>query len=263
MILETIGIGSLIPLINFFTGENILLPYDINLNQTLLNLGISENHILNFIFIFIILIFLIKNIYIGFYSWLESKSTSEHSQLINNNLLENIKSEENTQDETIIKSLLHTNGKISFSQIKEISSVLGLKVNSFKDINGKVDLKTKINFILDKKFKIKNLSYVVTGDIAHFAIDTEEKKIIKKYLPEYNSKVVLKNTNIKLFNSESDLIMELNGSIKVKDHFDNFKVKKKYNYSKKSFDINGILDLTNSKVEVSKLNYNNILMLHH
>jgi hypothetical protein len=160
------------------------------------------------------------------------------------------------KDETIIKSLLHTNGKISFSQIKEISSLLGLKVNSFKDINGKVDLKTKINFILDKKFKIKNLSYVVTGDIAHFAIDTEEKKIIKKYLPEYNSKIVLKNTNIKLFNSESDLITELNGSIKVKDHFDNFKVKKKYNYSKKSFDINGVLDLTNSKVEVSKLNYN-------
>jgi len=160
------------------------------------------------------------------------------------------------KDETIIKSLLHTNGKISFSQIKEISSLLGLKVNSFKDINGKVDLKTKINFILGKKFKIKNLSYAVTGDIAHFAIDTDEKKIIKKYLPEYNSKIVLKNTNIKLFNSESDLITELNGSIKVKDHFDNFKVKKKYNYSKKSFDINGILDLTNSKVEVSKLNYN-------
>ncbi len=160
------------------------------------------------------------------------------------------------KDETIIKSLLHTNGKISFSQIKEISSLLGLKTNSFKDINGKVDLKTKINFILGKKFKIKNLSYSITGDIAHFAIDTAEKRIIKKYLPEYNSKIVFKNTNIKLFNSESDLITELNGSIKVKDHFDNFKVKKKYNYSKKSFDINGILDLTNSKVEVSKLNYN-------
>ena len=37
MVLETIGIGSMIPLINFFTDENILLPYDINLNQTLFN----------------------------------------------------------------------------------------------------------------------------------------------------------------------------------------------------------------------------------
>jgi hypothetical protein len=160
------------------------------------------------------------------------------------------------KDETIIKSLLYTNGEISFSQIKKISSLLGLNVNSFKDINGKVDLKTKINFNLVKKFKIKNLSYSITGDIAHLAIDTEEKRIIKKYLPEYNSKIVLKNTNIKLFNSESDLTTELNGLIKVKDHFDSFKVKKKYNYSKKSFDINGILDLTNSKIEVPKLNYN-------
>jgi len=160
------------------------------------------------------------------------------------------------KNETIIKSLLHTNGEISFPQIKEISSLLGLNVNSFKDINGKVDLKTKINFNLGKKFKIKNLSYSITGDIAHFAIDTAEKRIIKKYLPEYNSKIVLKNTNIKLFNSESNLITELNGLIKVKDHFDNFKIKKKYNHSRKSFDISGVLNLTNSRVEVSKLNYN-------
>ena len=73
MILETIGIGSMIPLINFFTDQNILLPYDINLKQTLLNFGISENNILNFILIILILIFLIKNIYIGIYSWVESK----------------------------------------------------------------------------------------------------------------------------------------------------------------------------------------------
>ena len=73
MILETIGIGSMIPLINFFTDGNILLPYDINLNQTLLNFGIRENNILNFILIILIFIFLIKNIYITFYSWIESK----------------------------------------------------------------------------------------------------------------------------------------------------------------------------------------------
>ena len=75
MLLETIGISSLIPLINFFTDDNILLPYNINLNQTLLNLGIPENNILNFILIIIIVIFLIKNIYLGFYLWAESKFT--------------------------------------------------------------------------------------------------------------------------------------------------------------------------------------------
>jgi len=69
----------------------------------------------------------------------------------------NLKREEN---ETKIKSLLHTNGKLSFSQIKSISSLFGLNINFFKDINGTVDLKTNINFDLDKKFKIKNLSYL-------------------------------------------------------------------------------------------------------
>ena len=73
MILETIGISSLIPLINFFTNENMPLPYNVNLNQVLLGFGIQENNILSFILIIIIAIFLIKNIYIGFYSWLESR----------------------------------------------------------------------------------------------------------------------------------------------------------------------------------------------
>jgi len=49
--------------------------------------------------------------------------------------------------------------------------------------------------------------------------------------------------------------MELNGLIKISDQFDGFKIKEKYNYSKKSFDVNGTVDLTNSKVNISKLNY--------
>jgi len=73
MLLETIGISVLIPLINFFTDEGILLPYNVNLNQIILKLGIPENNILSFILIIIIIIFLIKNIYLGFYSWLESR----------------------------------------------------------------------------------------------------------------------------------------------------------------------------------------------
>ena len=49
MLLETIGITSMIPLINFFTDDNILLPYNINLNQVLFGFGIPESKILNFI----------------------------------------------------------------------------------------------------------------------------------------------------------------------------------------------------------------------
>ncbi len=73
MLLETIGISSMIPLINYFTGESILLPYNIDLNSILTKFGFSEKNVLNFILIFIITIFLIKNIYLSLYSWLESK----------------------------------------------------------------------------------------------------------------------------------------------------------------------------------------------
>ena len=164
----------------------------------------------------------------------------------------NLKREEN---ETKIKSLLHTNGKLSFSEIKLISSLFGLKTNFFKDINGTADLKTNIKFDLDNKFKIKNLSYSTEGDIASLKLHTEEKKTIRKYLPLYDSKITLKDTNIKFTKSKFDQIIELNGLIKINDQFDSFKITNKYNYNKKSFDIKGTVDLTDSTINISKLNY--------
>ena len=73
MILETIGISSMIPLINYFTNENLLLFENFNLKLFLSKYGIAEENVLNFILIFIILIYLIKNLYMVFYGWLESK----------------------------------------------------------------------------------------------------------------------------------------------------------------------------------------------
>ena len=160
------------------------------------------------------------------------------------------------KNETKVKSFLRTKGKLDFPEIKTILTLFALNTNDLKDINGTVDLKTNINFDLSKQFKVKNLSYSIEGDIAHLEIHTEERRIIKEYLPGFDPKIILKDTNIKLVNFESNNTTELNGFIKVKDYFDNFKIKEIYNYSDKSFDINGIIDLTNSKVKVSRLNYN-------
>jgi len=160
------------------------------------------------------------------------------------------------KNETKVKSFLRTKGKLDFPEIKTILTLFALNTNDLKDINGTVDLKTNINFDLSKQFKVKNLSYSTEGDIAHLEIHTEERRIIKEYLPGFDPKIILKDTNIKLVNFESNNTIELNGFIKVKDYFDNFKIKEIYNYSDKSFDINGIIDLTNSKVKVPRLNYN-------
>ena len=163
----------------------------------------------------------------------------------------NIKRGEN---ETKVNSLLRTNGKLNFSQIKIVSSLFGLNTNMFKDINGIADLKSNINFDLGGQFKVKNLSSETQGRIAFLELEIDEKKIIKGYLPQYDSKITLKDTNIKFTKFESDQACQLNGMIKISDQFDSFNIKEKYNY-KKGYEISGTVDLTNSMVNISKLNY--------
>ena len=163
---------------------------------------------------------------------------------------------ERKKNETKIKSNLHTNGKLDFTQIKKISSLFGLNTNPFKDINGTINLVTPISFDLDKQFRIKNLSYSTSGDIVYLEIHTDEKRIIKKYLPEYDPKIILKNTTIIFDNSKLNRTTSLAGFIKVGGKYEDFNISEKFNYNKKNFDINGNISLTSSKVKISKLNYN-------
>ena len=159
------------------------------------------------------------------------------------------------KNEIKIKSLLMTKGKLNFSQIQKVSTIFDFNLRNFKNVNGTIDLKTDITFDLNDKFRIKNFSYLTKGNIAHLEIETQENKIIKKYLPEYEPKMIFKNNSIKLTNSDSKQSLELKGSIKVKDKFDNFEIKEIYNYSNKSFLISGNINLTNSKVKISRVNY--------
>ena len=63
-------------------------------------------------------------------------------------------------------------------------------------------------------------------------------------MPQYGSKITLKDTRVKFLKSKSDQIAELDGLIKIGDSFDNFRIKEKYNQNKENFDIEGTLDLT-------------------
>ena len=126
----------------------------------------------------------------------------------------NLKRENN---EFKVTSLLRTKGKFDFPKIKKISSLFNLEIKNLKDIKGFADLKTKINFNLDKRFQFKNLNYATDGNINYFEIHTDEKNFIKEYLPDYNSKIIIKDTKIKFFNSKHDNTLELDGFLKLKD----------------------------------------------
>jgi len=158
-------------------------------------------------------------------------------------------------DKINIKSLLHTNGKFNFSQIKNISFLLNLDINSFLDINGAADLKTNIDFYLDKKFRVKNLALSSEGIISDLKIHTVEKKIIKQFFPKHDSKIILKDTNFRLVQTKSSYMTELNGSIKKNEKFDGFNLNMKYEPNKKIININGEADLRNSEISISELNY--------
>ena len=122
-----------------------------------------------------------------------------------------------------------------FLCIKNLSSLLNFNINIFKDINGIADLRTKFDFYLDKKFKIKNLTISSDGIISSLNAHMVEKKSINHFFPKYDSKIILKDTNIKYVQSKSVNITELNGLIKLNDQFDSFIFKKLRNFKHMSY----------------------------
>jgi len=156
---------------------------------------------------------------------------------------------------TEVKSLLVTRGEFNFNKIKKISSLLNFNITNIKNAEGKIDLKTNIDFKLNKKYRIKNLSYGMEGEMPYSEIYFKEKKIIKKYLPNYSDKITLKDSKIKFTKIEPVNKIELNGSMKINKNFDSFNLKQIYDHNKKSYIVVGKADLTNSQVNISQLNY--------
>jgi len=160
-----------------------------------------------------------------------------------------------TENGNKIETFLHTNGKFNFEQFEKIAFLLRTDKKLFKDLKGNIDLKTNINFFINKNFKIKDLSYSTSGNISYLEMHTKEKQIIKKYLPEYDPIIILKDSKILLKNNQIEQNIELNGLVKIKNNFTPYNIKEKYYYNKNSFDVSGNIDLTNAKVVISKLNY--------
>jgi len=154
-----------------------------------------------------------------------------------------------------LNTQMQTKGKLDFLQIKKISNLLSLNINSFNNINGKINLKTKIDFTLGNKFKLKDLIYSTDGKIDYLEVYRKDDKFIKTYLPDYNAKFFLKDTIINFSSSKFAHNLKLNGFIKTKDSFDSIKIDEIYNKKNKKFDIKGSISLTNSFVQFSKLNY--------
>jgi len=151
----------------------------------------------------------------------------------------------------IIKSKINTSGISKYSEIKIISSLLGIDLKSIKNIEFKSDLETSMEFWIDKKFKITDRSFEVKGKINHLNLEHEEVKSIKKFLPSYSSKIVLKDSEI-TFNQADQL--QLSGLIKFDKQFKDFLIK--YTDLKgKNFNIAAKMNLHDLAINIPNLNY--------
>jgi len=156
---------------------------------------------------------------------------------------------------TKIKSSVYINGKVNLEKVKKIASILNLDISEIKGIDGTIKVKTNVNLDISKNFKIKNLSYLADGTLKDLEIFISEKKLIKKYFPDYSDKLFFKETTIKFSKSKPNQIFELDGLIKLKDKYDSFKIISKYDYGKKIYNIKGNLNLTNKNINILKVNY--------
>ena len=175
--------------------------------------------------------------------------------LLNFDLTDSVLELKRDNKETEVKSLLKTKGDFNFSSVKKASSLLNFNIDNIKNIEGKTDLNINVDFKLNKNYRIKNLVYLIEGEIPHTKIYFHEKKIIKKYLPDYKDIITLKDSKINIVKSKSSNTIELNGFMKTNNEYNSFNLKQIYDPNKKIFNIVGKADLTNSKVNISKLNY--------
>jgi hypothetical protein len=123
-------------------------------------------------------------------------------------------------------------------------------------MNIEADIFSNISFDLANSFKVKNLVYATDGNIKLLNLETNENKVVKTYLPLYKSKISIKDSKAKFEKDRQDYILELNGLMKINNEFNNFNLKNVYSSTKKDFTTSGKIDLTDSEVKISKLNYN-------
>ncbi|SVB02815.1 uncharacterized protein METZ01_LOCUS155669, partial [marine metagenome] len=158
----------------------------------------------------------------------------------------------------LIRSSIHTKGNINFSEIKKITSLLGSKINYLEDINLTSDLTTNIEFDIDNKFRVGNMSYAVQGDINSLQIKIKEKKVINEFIPSFNPEITFKNSKINfkaLKGISGDHVLKLEGEVKFGDEFEKVQITQKYEKKNKKYSITGSSTLDGSSVNISKLNY--------
>ena len=185
----------------------------------------------------------------------KSKSDKEINFFINQGKILNLDLQKSSidinlkDDKKIIKSKIKTRGTSKYSEIKIISSLLGLDLSNIKNIELTSNLETSIQILINEGFKIADKVFSVEGKINDLSLEHKEVENIKNFFPSYNSKIVLKDSELDF---RSGNLLNLSGSIKFDKDFNNFSM---HGSTDKNFNLYGNINLNDLSVKIPNLNY--------
>ena len=179
---------------------------------------------------------------------------SNYSVLDNNNDSDNniinIKLNKNDPKISDVEIFLSgENNKINKSKFKKY---FNFYENFVKDQNINLDSNSLINFSIDDKFNIKKLA--IKSDLNFNNLEINYKSnFVKKYLENYENKVVIKKPKISLDYSDEKINLKLDGKYSLKNQTDNFFIK--FIGNKNNFELYSLLDLNNCILNIYDINY--------
>ena len=141
------------------------------------------------------------------------------------------------------------NNKINTKKLKKY---INFQEDFLRDQNIKLDTNSLINFSIDDKLNIKKLAIRSDLNLDNLNINYKSN-LIKKYLKNYENKLIIKKSNILLDYSNDIINLKLDGKYSLKNQTDNFFVKFKGN--KNNFELYSLLDLDNCALNITDTNY--------
>ena len=158
----------------------------------------------------------------------------------------------NKSDPKISDVEIFLQGENNKLNTKKFKKYFNFQENIVKDQIINLDSNSLINFSIDDGLNIKNLA--IRSDLNFDNLDINYKSnIIKKYIKNYENKLVIKKPKILLDYSNEMINLQFDGKYSLKNQTDNFFIKFKGN--KNNFEIYSILDLDNCTLNIADVNY--------
>ena len=237
-------------------GSDTVFSFKINPDKSLDDLSINsnlsfekiyfDNEIQNF------LIFKNGNIKFNFdRSNLKMAIDAEYflvNQNYNNNIKINI--EKKLNEKTKVYTIFKTE-KLKINT-KDISKFLSSYDKIIKNQNIILDSDNKISFFIDNRNEIEKLKINSLMKINQFEIKYNSDKI-KKFLPEFNEKVIFQNNNIELDYADNEIIADVNGDYSLKEKFDKYKIAFSKKIDKYFFDT--FIDIDKNLIVIDEIDY--------